>query len=491
MRLQLPQRAFWIVMIGACSITGSLYFAQAAENDKKSVEITDQRPGLDWPVFLGPHGTGVSDETGLMDQWPEEGPPILWEKRIGKGYSSPSIINQRLVLHHRVRDRDVIECFRADDGSPLWKYDYETDFADPYGYNNGPRCSPLLTKNRCYTFGAQGKLVCLELESGKLVWERNTDQEWDIPKHFFGAGCTPILEGNLLIVLVGGQPDSGVVAFDPESGKVVWQSVGKKTWDGAETDQPGKPYHWTGEEMVASYSSPIVATIQGERHLLCLMRQGLVSLDPATGKVRFKYWFRSRAHESVNAARPVVIDNQIFLSAAYETGAALLRVQPGGQKFDVVWRKKKGMSTHWSTPIYQDGCLYGFSGRHEGEAMLQCVDLKTGDLLWESNGYEGNLADIRASDSGDLIDRKGEAVTFFGRGSKILADGKYIMLGERGILTLARLSREKLDLISRVKYKQMRYPSWAAPVLSHGRLYLRCEDFLLCLDVAKPADQAK
>ena len=147
------------------------------------------------------------------------------------------------------------------------------------------------------------------------------------------SGCTPILEGDLLIVLVGGQPNSGVVAFRADTGDTVWQSVGKDTWDGIETDWPTEPkYRWTGDEMVVSYSSPIAATIHGKRQILCLMRQGLVSVDPADGHVNFKYWFCSRDYESVTAARPVVIDDKIFISAAYKVGSALLQVEPSGRR---------------------------------------------------------------------------------------------------------------------------------------------------------------
>src|SRR5690606_32306526 len=109
-------------------------------------------------------------------------------------------------------------------------------------------------------------------------------------------------------VLVGGQPNSGVVAFDADTGETLWESVGRQTWDGADTGVASDPkYEWTGEEMVVSYSSPIAATIHGKRHVLCLMRQGLVSVDPETGAENFHYWFMSRAYESVNAARPVVV----------------------------------------------------------------------------------------------------------------------------------------------------------------------------------------
>jgi outer membrane protein assembly factor BamB len=152
----------------------------------------------------------------------------------------------------------------------------------------------LLTSNRCFTFGAEGKLLCLD-RSGKLVWQRDTGTEWTVPPAFFGVGSTPLLERNMLVVMVGGQPNSGVVALDPESGKTIWESVGQKNWDGITMRAwPGEPkYRWQVEEKQASYSTPVAATIHGQRHILCLMRQGLVSLNPTNGQVNFSFWFRS------------------------------------------------------------------------------------------------------------------------------------------------------------------------------------------------------
>ena len=120
--------------------------------------------------------------------------------------------------------------------------------------------------------------------------------------------------------------------------------------------------------------------------------------------------------------------------------------------------------------------------------MLQCVDLKSGDLLWETNGYRGPPSDLRTNGAGEIVDAAGNPATFFGRGSKTAVDGKFIMLGERGTLVLGKLNREKFEQISRATYKQIHYPAWAAPVVSHGRLFLRSEDYLLCLDVAKPSN---
>lgn len=449
----------------------------------------DLRPGEDWPIFLGPQGTGVSKETGLLDQWPEDGPPVLWKKKIGTGYSAPSVMGHRLVVIHRPRNEDIVQCLHAATGEELWKYSYDTDYTDPYGYNNGPRCTPLLTKNRCYTFGAQGKLLCLNLESGKLVWERDTATDWDVPENFFGFGCTPILESGLLIVLVGGRLNSGVVAFDPETGKTVWESVGKDTWNGVPQDERNnQPLKWTGQEKLVSYSSPIAATIHGKRHLLCLMRQGLVSLDPKTGELNFKYWFRAKVNESVNAARPVVIGDQILLSAAYETGSGLLKVKPDGKDYDVVWRDREGLSTHWSTPIVVQDYFYGFTGRHESEGKLQCRELQTGNLVWETDGHDETNPDIVLHPQvGVYYNRKTGEPASFSRGSKIIADGKFIVLGERGTLALVKIDSQKFRAISRAPlHPEIHYPAWAAPVLSRGRLYLRSEDHLLCLDLAKP-----
>ncbi len=448
----------------------------------------------DWPYFLGPEQTGISAETGLIDEFPRQGPPLLWEKKIGTGYSAPSVLGNRLVIHHRPDDdgpgKEVIECVEADSGKPLWKYEYPSDFRDPYGYNNGPRCSPLLTSKYCYTFGAQGKLYCLTLDKGKEVWHRDCLKDFDVPPGFFGVGATPILEGDKLIVMVGGKPNSGMVAFDPETGKTLWQNVGKDVWDGTSTGWERLPvYKWRGNEKLSSYSSPIAATIHGKRHLLCLMRQGLVSLNPDDGSVNFKYWFRSLLRDSVNAARPVVVDDKIFLSAAYQVGSALLEVNPNGKSYKELWRDPTNMMTHWSTSIFHDGYIYGFSGRHERGATMRCVKLSDGKVMWETDGTSPVADKVKPNQiTGKFqwIDTgKPAPWPFYGRGSAILADNKFIVLGERGTLAIVKVDPEKFSEVCRTSFPQITYPAWAAPVLAHKKLYLRSESHLICLDFAK------
>ncbi len=453
--------------------------------------ISPEREGEDWPHFLGLTHYGISQETGLLEKWPEAGPPLIWEKEVGTGYGAPSVLGRQLVLHHRVDDEEIVECWDALNGKEIWKYAYPSKFRDPYGYNNGPRCSPVLTKEHCFTLGAEGKLVCLKLSDGSLVWKHDLKADYNIPDGFFGVGASPILEGQKLIVLVGGQPNSGVVAFDSISGKKLWEAVGEETWDNTETGWSNDPtYQWKGDEMVVSYSSPVAATIHGKRHLLCLMRQGLVSLDPETGKTHFKHWFRSRTHDSVNAARPVVVNDAILLSAAYRVGATLLKVNPDGKSYDVVWSDARNLLTHWSTAIPLDDCFLGFSGRHENEGELRCIDAKTGKVKWETSGYD-NPETLGRSASGAIVNKEtGKVVPwpFYGRGSKILADGKFIVLAERGTLALVNATTENWQEISRYSAPRMHYPCWTAPVLSRGLLYLRCDDALVCIDLKKESE---
>jgi outer membrane protein assembly factor BamB len=446
----------------------------------------------DWPRFLGPRGDNTSTETGLLEKFPTNGVPIVWERKIGAGYSAPSVLGGHVVLHHRVGGEEIVEGFDALNGKSVWRYGYSSSYVDPYGYNNGPRCTPLLTSNRCYTFGAEGKLLCLDRLDGKLIWQRDTAKDWNVPEAFFGVGSTPMLEGNKLIVMVGGQPNSGIVALDAATGKSIWENVGQTNWEGAPMfGWPGaRNYRWTGVEKSASYSSPVAATIHGQRHIFCVMRQGLVSLNPTNGAVNFSRWFQSVGNDSVNGMSPVVSGDLVFMSAAYfRVGSFLLRVKPDGKSFEEVWCQPRFfretdasgapidpvLGIHWNTPLLLDGFLYAFDGRNEPDAFFKCVELKNAKLMWSRDErWAGHPPPGSHAQPG-----------VFGRGSAILADGKLIALGEGGLLGLFKPTPERCEEISRWQVPSLHFPCWAAPVLSNKKLYLRSEDRLVCLDLAK------
>ena len=426
-----------------------------------------------WSKFLGEQGNSTSSETGLIDRWDASGPTLSWSLPVGTGYSAPSVRNGRLFVHHRKANKEIIDCLNASNGSNIWSYAYQSDFVDPFGYNNGPRATPLITEDRCFTFGAEGKLLCLEASSGKRVWERDTNKEWTIPQAFFGVGSSPILHSGKLIVMVGGQPNSGVVAFAPDTGKTVWESVGLSNWQ-------AKPMHgWPGDlkvdwktyEKQASYASPVPALIHGKERILCLMRQGLVSVDPSSGSVDDSFWFRARVNESVNASNPILFENGIFISSAYyRSGSVMLDVDSKDRRFTERWRSPE-IETHWMTPVVLNGVMYAFSGRNEPDARLKCFDLRSSKLLW--------------SQDESWQKHSSEPITKYGRGSILSVDGKLILLGETGLLGIYKPNSSTPTEVCRYKPPMLNYPCWTAPVLSEGHLFLRSEEALACYDLRK------
>jgi outer membrane protein assembly factor BamB len=230
--------------------------------------------------------------------------------------------------------------------------------------------------------------------------------------------------------------------------------------------------------MMASYCTPVLATIHGRRHLLVCTRQGLVSLDPKTGVANFSYWFRAQQDQSVNAMTPVVQDDLVFISSAYyRNGSVLLRVDPSGKTVKPVWGGLQ-LEIHWTRPVLCNGYLYSFSGRNEPDAILRCVEFTTGKIAWERPERW-----LKAGHSRLAEGEKPPEV--YARGSMILADGKLIALGEAGLLGLFKPNPGKLEEIARWQVPQMRYPCWTAPVLANKRLYLRDEDHLVCYDLSK------
>ena len=389
-------------------------------------------PGADWPQFLGPERNSTSTETGLLQTWDAKGPPVLWQKEVGEGYSTPVVARGRLILFHRVGNEDLVECLDAATGRGIWKQADPTKYEDPLGKGDGPRSTPLIAGERVYTLSPAGLLSCRKMADGEKVWQRALLQDYEVPPSFFGVGTSSILEGGRLLVNVGAQ-NAGIVAFDKDSGKEVWKATG----DGA------------------SYASPIAADIGGVRHVVFFTRQGIVSLDPATGAVRFGKRWRSRMNASVNAASPVVIGDQLFFTSCYETGAILVRARKYG--IEEVWSNDRSLSCHFGTPVYHEGCLYGFHGRQETGTEMRCVDLKTGEVRWSKDG--------------------------FGCASMILAEGNLIVLSERGELVLVEARADRYR--EKARAAVLSDPCRASLALADGRLYGRDARKLVCWNVKK------
>jgi outer membrane protein assembly factor BamB len=421
----------------------------------------------DWPSFLGPTHNSISTETGLLHTFPKGGPKILWQLPKGTGYSSPAIAGDRLVYFDRIGNEERVRCVHPATGAPYWEFKYGTQFEDRYGYNNGPRASPVIDGERVYTYGAEGKLHCLRLRTGQVEWKRDLSADYKVPQDFFGTASTPLVEENLLIINVGAPGGPTVVGLDKANGKQVWGS---------------------GKEWGPSYASPIPATVHGKRRVFVLAggesnppTGGLIVLDPKTGAIDFTFPWRSRSYESVNAASPVIAGNQVFISASYRTGGALLNLLPDG-KHSVAWTSPE-IGTHWNTAIHKDGYLYAFDGRNEPDASLVCVELKTGKVMWRATPEWEET--IQASG----VPRTLQMSTF--RGTLLYVDGRFLCLGEMGSLLWLDLSPKGYKELARTQLFTAR-ETWSSPVVSRGLLYIsqHSRDFgsntpprLICYDL--------
>ena len=387
----------------------------------------------DWPHFLGPGRDGRYTGPMLSREWDGGTPPELWRRPVGEGFAGPVVVGDRLLLFHRVGDREVIEALAASTGDAIWRYDYPTTYRDDFGFDEGPRSAPVVAGGRVYTFGAQGQLHAVDLESGAGIWSVDTRERFRFRKAFFGAAGSPLVEDGRVIANIGG-PDAGIVAFDADTGEVIWTVAGEE----------------------ASYSSPVAATFGGARHALFFTRDNLVSLDPEDGRERFRRSWRARIRASVNAATPLVVDDQVFVSAQYGTGAGLFRVTGSG--IEELWTSDDVLSNHYATSVHRGGYLYGYHGRQEFGPSLRAVALDSGEVAWEA--------------------------ARFGGGSVLLAGDLLVLMRETGELMLAEASPEAFTPVARAALLPGTVRAY--PALAGGNLYVRNGDTLLAVTLLGP-----
>jgi outer membrane protein assembly factor BamB len=401
----------------------------------------------DWNRFMGPTYNALSSETPLVKSFGKSGPPVVWEVTKGDGYASPAVIGNRVLLFHRIDKEEILECLHAETGKRFWRVAYPTEYSDRYGFSGGPRCQPISDGEYVYTLGVEGKLHCIKLTTGQVVWKRDIVGEFKLNQNFFGVGATPLLEGDMLIVIVGAKDGPCVAGFDKKTGKMVWGA---------------------GKEWTPGYASPVPATVQGKRRVFVFTggesrpaEGGLLCLDPVTGKVDFTFPWRGRRYESVNASAPLIVGNQVFISECYGPGGVVLEVQTDGSAKQV-WNSE-ALNTHFMTAIHKDGYLYGIAGHGPRNAPLVCIELKTGKEMWRT---EPDWEETIKAPEGERQVRLSQ-----GLASLIFVDGRCLMLSEYGHLVWLDLNPKGYKELERVRLF-LAGETWSMPALSRGLLYV-------------------
>jgi outer membrane protein assembly factor BamB len=355
------------------------------------------------------------------------------------------------VLFHHTKEGETLDCLEAETGKRFWRYSYQAEYTDDFGYGDGPRAGPVISGGKVYTFGITSWLKCVDLATGKLVWEVDCQAKYAVPKYFFGSGSSPLVQGSLLLVNVGGGDGQCVIAFDKETGAEKW--IVKHPWG-------------------QSYSSPITAKWHGTDRVLFFTggksepsTGGLIVVDPATGKLESTFPWRARRYPSVNAASPVLCgENQVFISHAYvdrdhdQNGGVMLQTDADG-KLSAVWNQPT-FGCHWMTPIYHNGHLYAFSGEKERSCELVCHEAATGKQLWhekmewEAPGRDGQTLPMSLY-----------------RASLLQVGTRFLCLGEWGTLCWLDLSPAGAKRLSTAQLFTAQQ-SWTLPALSRGLLFV-------------------
>ena len=377
----------------------------------------------DWPQFLGPHRNGTTQNESIPFEFADGEPEIEWEHSIGNGFSGPVVSNGHVVISHRKGNRAVTDALNIEDGKPVWAYEYETDYVDNFGFDNGPRAVPLIHSKSVFIFGAEGMLHSLDAKSGELIWKRNLRKELGSSKGFFGRACSPIIIGNTLIIQAGGK-GCGIIGLDPAKGTLKWKAT----------------------DHEAGYASPIASKIGNQEIAILFTRTGFLCIEAISGKILIEKAHRATMHASVNAASPVLIKpDEVFLSACYGVGASVWKINPENRKINKLWELKNQLDSHYATPVQFEGHLIGYHGRQETGTEIRCIESSTGKVKWSSGRIPA--------------------------GSITLANKTLIILTERGEMILAPANTDKFKPSARGQV--LGAETRAMPALSNGRFFAR------------------
>lgn len=386
--------------------------------------VSAEARAADWPQFLGPNRTGISSETGLIISWPAGGPKEVW--RIQVASSGLAIQGGRLVTMTRKDGKQFVVSLDPKTGKQNW----ETEISP--APKQGPWATPTIEDNSAYTFSADGILLSVNLPDGKVNWKHDVPKEYECKAAQYGAACSPLLAGDLVVVNSG-----PVFAFNRKSGKLAWK-VGSD---------------------IAGHSSPALLKLGGRDQIVSFNGDAVLGIGPKSGKLLWRHPFKTKWE--CNIITPVAYKGQVWVSSPGERGGALLDLSAKGDSFETkeVWASpnpKSVMSNYWYTPILVGDHLYGIDSVNWSKiAHLRCIELASGKLVWEQQRY--------------------------GEANMIVADGKFWITTMKGELVMAKLTPKGYEELGRKKLaaEKGRY----APVISNGLLYLADGKEVVCLDV--------
>ena len=379
-----------------------------------------------WNGFRGPNRDGVYAERRIQTSWPASGPKLLWKQPIGLGYASFAIARGRAFTIEQRGKQEVVAAYDVETGRELWTNGWNALFSESMG-GDGPRATPAWADGQVFALGGTGELRALDEASGRVAWHTNILEDSGGRNLQWGMAGSPLVVGDTVIVTPGGSGGRSVVAYSRSTGKRVWSAL---------DDQQ-------------SYSSPMIAEVDGVRQLLVFSAQRVVGLTPERGEVLWEFPWRTEY--DVNASQPVVSGNRVFLSTGYGHGAVMLEVTRADGRWAVreVWRNIR-MKNQFTTSILHEGHIYGLD-----ESILACLDANTGDVKWKGGRY--------------------------GYGQIILASGHVIVLTESGELALVRATPESHQELLRVAAIEGK--TWNHPALSDGRLLIRNASEMAAFDL--------
>lgn len=374
----------------------------------------------DWPNYRGPDHNGISTETGWTTDWPADGPKVLWKAKVGMGFSAIVVANGRAYTQGNTRDVDTIFCFDANNGTSVWKHSYAAPL-DPKYYEGGTSATPTVDGDRVYTVSKRGLIHCLNAADGSVVWATNLMTGLNAKMPTWGFAGSVLIEGDLAILNFG----AAGTALDKKTGKVVWTSG---------SDESG-------------YSTPVPVDIKGDRAVLLALKEDVAAVKIKDGKELWRFPWKTQY--DVNAADPMLVGNKVFASSGYNHGGGVFDVSAQPPK--EIWNNKN-MRNQFATSVLFQGHLYGVD-----DNQLRCVDFETGEVKWT-----------------DKVS---------GKGSLILADGKLIVLSERGELLVVNPSPEGFKPLARAQVVGGK--CWSAPTLANGKIYVRTgPGDVVCVDVS-------